>query len=135
MSMSSSLSLSGANYGLRRGESARDLEDFGDLGEGEGEWDVSPRYHPAPSRNEVSVVQPVLVSSTPPYSPGMSLKRSMLQVKQLEGDLPSVLQFLPKYMLTSTRTGNIKLWIRPLALRPKVKSSKSAPLPDLSDIS
>ncbi|KAJ3550971.1 hypothetical protein NMY22_g92 [Coprinellus aureogranulatus] len=114
MSMSSSLSLSGAaygGYGSRRGESVRDLRDFGV--EGEGEWDVSPRYHPAPSRNEVSVVQPVLV-------------------KQLEGDLPSVLQFLPKYMLTSTRTGNIKLWIRPLAMRPKVKSR---PLPDITDIS
>ncbi|KAF6763913.1 catabolite repression protein creC [Ephemerocybe angulata] len=108
MSMSSSLSLA-----HKRDQSAHNLSGMSSSG---FDLDVSPRYHPAPSRNEVSVVQPVLV-------------------KQLEGDLPSVLQFLPKYMLTSTKNGYIKLWIRPLALRPRPKSSKSQPLPDISDLS
>ncbi|KAH9071199.1 WD40 repeat-like protein [Lactarius deliciosus] len=43
-----------------------------------------PRYHPAPSRNEVAIVQPVLV-------------------KQLENDI-----------LTAVAVGHIKMWIRPL---------------------
>ncbi|KAF8891256.1 catabolite repression protein creC [Infundibulicybe gibba] len=58
----------------------------------------SPRYHPAPSRNEVAVVQPVLI-------------------KHVEGDLLTAVSFLPRCILTITKTGFIKLWVRPLALR------------------
>jgi hypothetical protein len=57
-----------------------------------------PRFHPAPSRNEVAVVQPVLI-------------------KQLDADLLTDIVFLPRGMLTGAKTGHIKLWIRPLALR------------------
>ncbi|KAK0497094.1 hypothetical protein EDD18DRAFT_1319942 [Armillaria luteobubalina] len=59
-----------------------------------------PRYHPAPSRNEIAVVQPVLV-------------------KQVEGELLADVAFLPRSLMTATKTGHVKLWIRPLALRPR----------------
>ncbi|OAX44596.1 WD40 repeat-like protein [Rhizopogon vinicolor AM-OR11-026] len=55
------------------------------------------RYHPAPSRNEVSTVQPVLV-------------------KQLDADLLTSLTFLPRGLLTATKAGYIRLWVRPLAM-------------------
>ncbi len=57
-----------------------------------------PRYHPAPSRNEVAIVQPVLT-------------------KQVEGDLLAVIAFIQRSVLTASKTGLVKLWIRPLALR------------------
>ena len=88
----------------------------------------SPRYHPAPSRNEIAVVQPVLVSSSNFHT---NLKAFMeytpLQVKQLDGDLFATIQFLPRSILTATRGGNIKLWIRPLAPRSRnAKISRGA---------
>ncbi|KAI0064535.1 WD40 repeat-like protein [Artomyces pyxidatus] len=58
-----------------------------------------PRYHPAPSRNEVAVVQPVLV-------------------KQQEGDILTAITFLPRSLLTATKVGHVKLWIRPLPTVP-----------------
>jgi hypothetical protein len=54
-----------------------------------------PRYHPAPSHNEVAIVQPVLV-------------------KQLENDILTAIAFLPRWLLTSTKVGHVKMWIRPL---------------------
>jgi hypothetical protein len=76
----------------------------------------SPRYHPAPSRNEIAVVQPVLV-------------------KQLDGDLFATIQFLPRSILTGTRGSNIKLWIRPLAPRSRnAKSSRGASTVDAQDL-
>ncbi|KAH0583600.1 hypothetical protein H2248_009219 [Termitomyces sp. 'cryptogamus'] len=62
----------------------------------------SPRFHPAPSRNEVAVVQPVLI-------------------KNVEGDLLTSASFLPRSILTATKSGHIKLWIRPLALKSRAK--------------
>ncbi|KAG7448140.1 WD40 repeat-like protein [Guyanagaster necrorhizus] len=59
-----------------------------------------PRYHPAPSRNEIAVVQPVLV-------------------KHVEGELLADVAFLPRSLMTATKIGHVKLWIRPLALRPR----------------
>jgi len=66
------------------------------------------RFHPAPSRNEVAVVQPVLV-------------------KSVEGDILSSVSFLSRSILTSTKTGYVKLWIRPLALRPRAKNNRAPP--------
>ncbi|KAH9066359.1 hypothetical protein EDB87DRAFT_1590753 [Lactarius vividus] len=54
-----------------------------------------PRYHPAPSRNEVAIVQPVLV-------------------KQLENDILTAVAFLLRWLLTGSRVGHIKMWIHPL---------------------
>ncbi|KZS90026.1 WD40 repeat-like protein [Sistotremastrum niveocremeum HHB9708] len=56
----------------------------------------SPRYHPAPSKNEAAVLQPVLI-------------------KQLDGDMLSYLNFLRDSILSVTKTGSIKAWVRPLA--------------------
>ncbi|KAF9246391.1 WD40 repeat-like protein [Melanogaster broomeanus] len=56
----------------------------------------APRYHPAPSRNEASVVQPVLV-------------------KHIEADLLTSLTFLPRALLTATKAGHVRMWVRPLA--------------------
>ncbi|TFK30213.1 WD40 repeat-like protein [Coprinopsis marcescibilis] len=101
MSMSSTLSLS-----FRRDRSAPYLPGA------DSSNNPLPRYHPAPSRNEIAVVQPVLV-------------------KQLDGDLLSSLQFLPRSILTSTKSGHIKLWVRPLALKSKSKGNR---ISDISDI-
>jgi len=61
MSMSSTISLA-----FRRDRSALFLPSLGSLGV---DGKTSPRYHPAPSRNEIAVVQPVLVTTCPPFLP------------------------------------------------------------------
>ncbi|KAJ7074171.1 catabolite repression protein creC [Mycena amicta] len=70
-----------------------------------------PRYHPAPSRNEIAVVQPCLV-------------------KPVEGEILATLVFLPRAILTSTKNGYLKLWIRPLALRQRLKTRQPVPETD-----
>ncbi|KAG2366041.1 WD40-repeat-containing domain protein [Suillus spraguei] len=57
----------------------------------------APRYHPAPSRNEVSTVQPVLV-------------------KQLDSDLLTSLAFLSRALITASKAGHVRLWVRPLVM-------------------
>ncbi|KAG1855090.1 WD40-repeat-containing domain protein [Suillus tomentosus] len=57
----------------------------------------APRYHPAPSRNEVSTVQPVLV-------------------KQLDADLLTSLAFLPRALITASKAGHVRVWVRPLVM-------------------
>ncbi|KAK2459699.1 hypothetical protein APHAL10511_008344 [Amanita phalloides] len=64
----------------------------------------SPRYHPAPSRSDIAIVQPVLV-------------------KPIESDLLSDILFLPHSVLTATKTGEVKLWVRPLAPRSRLSKS------------
>ncbi|GLB34713.1 putative WD domain, G-beta repeat [Lyophyllum shimeji] len=104
MSMSSTISLA-----LRRERSAHHLPAINSPGlDGR-----SPRYHPAPSRNEIAVVQPVLV-------------------KSIEGDILTAVSFLPRSVLTSTKSGHIKLWIRPLALRPRIKNGRAADIDPLT---
>ncbi|KAK7467446.1 hypothetical protein VKT23_004500 [Stygiomarasmius scandens] len=75
----------------------------------------SPRYHPAPSRNEIAVVQPVLV-------------------KQMENELMTWISFLPRHVLTSTKTGYLKLWIRPLAPKTRQPSKYNRNVPDIRDL-
>jgi len=53
------------------------------------------KYHPAPPRGEVSVVQPALV-------------------KLIEPDLLSYVAFLSKAVVTCSRNGQLKFWVRPL---------------------
>ncbi|TFK54612.1 WD40 repeat-like protein [Heliocybe sulcata] len=91
MSMSSSLSLA-----FRRDRSTLYLPPLGSP-DADGIPPL-PRYHPAPSRNEVAIVQPVLVKHT-------------------EGDLLSDISFLPRGLITANKAGYIKFWIRPLAVR------------------
>lgn len=73
-----------------------------------------PRYHPAPSRNEVAIVQPVLV-------------------KQLENDILTAVAFLPRWLLTSTKVGHVKLWIRPLPATSRKNGQGSRTAPDVQD--
>ena len=54
-----------------------------------------PHYHPSPSRNEVAVVQPVLV-------------------KPFDADLLTDLKFISNAVLTANKAGLIKYWVRPL---------------------
>ncbi|KAF8727529.1 hypothetical protein AX14_007317 [Amanita brunnescens Koide BX004] len=91
MSVSSSVSLA-----FRRERERERSAQFLPMAGGQNE--ASVRYHPAPSRNEIAIVQPVVVKST-------------------ESDLLSDVAFLPRSVLTSTKSGHIKLWIRPLAPR------------------
>jgi hypothetical protein len=56
-------------------------------------------FHPAPSRNEVAILQPVLI-------------------KSLEGgDLLSAVAFVHSNLFTVARTGTVKTWVRPLPSR------------------
>jgi hypothetical protein len=50
-----------------------------------------------------------------------------LQIKPIDNDILSTVAFLPRSILTSTKNGYIKLWIRPLALRPRMKHRQPAP--------
>ncbi|KAJ7735429.1 catabolite repression protein creC [Mycena olivaceomarginata] len=97
MSMASTVSLA-----FRRDRSTLFLPGAGD------ENSPFPRFHPAPSRNEIAVVQPCLI-------------------KPIDSDILSTVAFLPRSILTSTKNGYIKLWIRPLALRPRMKHRTPAP--------
>ncbi|OCH86911.1 WD40 repeat-like protein [Obba rivulosa] len=87
MSMISNISLALR----RRGESTLYLVPPG----ASGADSPLPRYHPAPSRNEVAIVQPVLV-------------------KHLPGDMLTHIAFAARGLLTASRTGHVKFWIRPL---------------------
>ncbi|KDR73535.1 hypothetical protein GALMADRAFT_227983 [Galerina marginata CBS 339.88] len=107
MSMSSSLSLA-----FRRDRSAQYLPSTNTPGLDDP---PSSRYHPAPSRNEIAFVQPVLI-------------------KQLDCDLLTVIQFLPRSILTATKGGQIRLWVRPLALRPRIPKNNRAPPVDAQDL-
>ncbi|KAH9952078.1 WD40 repeat-like protein [Amylocystis lapponica] len=98
LSMTSSISLALR----RRGESTLFLPPAGLSG---GESPL-PKYHPAPSRNEVAVVQPVVV-------------------KHIGGDMMTHIAFVSKGLLTATKGAHIKLWIRPLAVQPRHLRSQS----------
>ncbi|KAI9439472.1 WD40 repeat-like protein [Lactarius psammicola] len=74
-----------------------------------------PRYHPAPSRNEVAIVQPVLV-------------------KQLENDILTAVGFLPRWLLTGTRVGHVKMWIRPLPATSRKNGHASRAATDAQDL-
>jgi catabolite repression protein CreC len=74
-----------------------------------------PRYHPAPSRNEVAIVQPVLV-------------------KQLENDILTAVAFLPRWLLTGSKVGQVKLWIRPLPTAPRRNGHSSRTAADAQDL-
>ncbi|KAF9036648.1 catabolite repression protein creC [Panaeolus papilionaceus] len=107
MSMSSTLSL-----GFRRDRSqlAPSIISSPHL-----EGATASRYHPAPSRNEVAVVQPVLI-------------------KHLDCELLTTIQFHPRSVLTSTKNGHIRLWVRPLALRARHQKGRVLS-PDAQDVS
>ncbi|KAI9065394.1 WD40 repeat-like protein [Trametes sanguinea] len=99
MSMTSSISLALR----RRGESTLYLPPTG----ASGIESSLPRYHPAPSRNEVAVVQPVVV-------------------KLLGSDTLTDIAFLPKGLITANKLGHIKFWIRPLAVQRRHLRTQSA---------
>ncbi|KAJ3529971.1 hypothetical protein NM688_g7778 [Phlebia brevispora] len=103
MSMTSNVSLAIR----RRGESTVYLGTQGDS--------PLPRYHPAPSRNEVAVVQPVLI-------------------KQLDGDLMTDIMFFQRGLLTVTKLGHVKLWIRPLAVHPRHMKSRTTNRGNVADL-
>jgi len=88
LSMASSLSLAIR----RRGDSAVNLP-LGGLAD--GKLPPLPHYHPSPSRNEVPVVQPVLV-------------------KSFDSDLLTNTKFISNAVLTVNKGGLIKYWVRPL---------------------
>jgi hypothetical protein len=74
-----------------------------------------PRYHSAPSRNEVAIVQPVLV-------------------KQLENDILTAVAFLPRWLLTGSRVGHVKMWIRPLPTTSRKNGHTSRVATDAQDL-
>jgi catabolite repression protein CreC len=74
-----------------------------------------PRFHPAPSRNEVAIVQPVLV-------------------KQLENDILTAVAFLPRWLLTGSKVGHVKLWIRPLPVTSRKNGHSSRTAADGQDL-
>ena len=86
--MTSSLSLAVR----RRGDSVTNLPPGGLV---DGKLPPLPHYHPSPSRNEVPVVQPVLV-------------------KSFDADLLTDAKFISNAVLTVNKGGLIKYWVRPL---------------------
>ncbi|KAB5595692.1 Catabolite repression protein creC [Ceratobasidium theobromae] len=73
------------------------------MGLGQTETGEFERFHPAPSRTEVATIQPVVV-------------------KQIEGDLLAHVSFLPSVVMTMTRLGVIKQWVRPLEAKTRFGS-------------
>ncbi|KAK4053745.1 hypothetical protein OIV83_001401 [Microbotryomycetes sp. JL201] len=55
---------------------------------------TDPIFHPAPHRDDVAMLQPVMV-------------------KTLSNDIFSGLMFLPQHLITLSRSGQIKMWDRP----------------------
>ena len=88
LSMASSLSLAIR----RRGDSVVNLPPGGLV---DGKLPPLPHYHPSPSRNEVAVVQPVLV-------------------KAFDAELLTDIKFISSAVVTATKGGLIKYWVRPL---------------------
>jgi len=86
--MASSLSLAIR----RRGDSIVNLPPGGLV---DGKLPPLPHYHPSPSRNEVAVVQPVLV-------------------KSFDAELLTDVKFISNAVVTANRGGLIKYWVRPL---------------------
>lgn len=86
--MASSLSLAIR----RRGDSIVNLPPGGLV---DGKLPPLPHYHPSPSRNEVAVVQPVLV-------------------KAFDADLLTDVKFISNAVVTANKGGLIKYWVRPL---------------------
>lgn len=76
-----------------------------------------PRYHPAPSRNDVAVVQPVLVSAFVVILADSPADNT--QVKHINSDMLTDIMFTSRGILTASRLGHIKLWIRPLVVKPR----------------
>jgi hypothetical protein len=68
-----------------------------------------------PSRNEVAIVQPVLV-------------------KQLENDMLTAVAFLPRWLLTGNKVGHVKLWIRPLPVTSRKNGHGSRTTADAQDL-
>lgn len=85
--MTSSLSLVNRGRGSIANLPSGDLVD--------GKLPPLPHYHPSPSRNEVAVVQPVLV-------------------KSFDTELLTDLKFISTAVVTSNKGGLIKCWVRPL---------------------
>lgn len=110
LSMSSSLSLA-----ARRRTDAFAADHSTPLLPPPGAEGPLPRYHPAPSRNEVAIVQPVLV-------------------KQLENDILTAIAFLPRWLLTGTKVGHVKLWIRPLPVTSRRNGHASRTATDAQDL-
>lgn len=81
-----------------------------------GDEQPMSRYHPAPSRTEIAVVQPVLVSRYTGVAAEKITKENM-QVKQMDLDLLTAIAFVRHHIITSTKTSHLKLWIRPLGLK------------------
>lgn len=98
----------------------------------------TPRYHPAPSRNEVSAVQPVVVRCQLPdifvYLPNVRF----LQVKHIEADMLSCLTFIPRALLTVTKCGHVRIWVRPLVTpgnpRRRTHGRQALSISDLQDV-
>jgi hypothetical protein len=86
--MASSLSLAMRH----RGDSTTNLPPGGLV---DGKLPPLPHYHPSPSRNEVAVVQPVVV-------------------KSFDADLLTDVIFISNAVVTANRAGLIKYWVRPL---------------------
>ena len=80
----------------------------------DGKLPPLPHYHPSPSRNEVAVVQPVLV-------------------KSFDADLLTDVKFISNAVVTVNKGGLIKYWVRPLpASRRGSQSHPSAVHPGLA---
>ncbi|KAG5638975.1 hypothetical protein H0H81_008195 [Sphagnurus paluster] len=56
----------------------------------------------------------------------------LILIKNIEGEILTAISFSPRSILTSTKVGHIKLWIRPLALRSRTKMGRVADIDPLT---
>ena len=98
----------------------------------------TPRYHPAPSRNEVSAVQPVLVCCRLSFVLAWLPNVHFIQVKHIEADMLGCLTFLPRALLTATKYGHVRMWVRPLVTpgnpRRRIHGRQPLSISDLQDV-
>jgi hypothetical protein len=76
-----------------------------------------PRYHLVPSRNEVAIVQLVLVKQLEP-----------------ENDILTAIAFLPHWLRTSTSVSHVKMWVRPLPATSRKNGQSSRVATDAQDL-
>lgn len=83
-----------------------------------------PRFHPAPARNEVPFLQPVLVRIRL-LNFRNELISNVFQVKALDGELTTDIEFFSRGIFTANRAGLVRLWIRPLSAHPRHMKGRS----------
>lgn len=86
-----------------------------------------PVYHLAPPRSEVAMLQPVMVRRYPSIqwaSAKLQLTHINHQTKLIEPCLLNSIHFMQETVMTVSRAGGVKFWIRPPDLRRMLRNKR-----------